>query len=85
MQNPTTKSANTTTDTASGVIEGLDLKFALATEARHEGSVAATDAIYISGTQDVVFTIHDTNAIQENAGCFRMVLQLLIGHYCPME
>jgi len=62
IQNPTTTSANTTTDTASGVIAGLDLKFALATEARHEGTIAATDAIYIKGTTDVVFTIHDTNA-----------------------
>ena len=62
VQNPTTKSANTTTDTASGVIDGLDLKFALATEARHEGTVAATDAIYIKGDTDVVFTIHDTNS-----------------------
>ena len=68
VQNPTTTSANTTTDTASGVIEGLDLKFALATEARHEGSVAATNAIYISGTQDVVFTLHDTNAIFNSQG-----------------
>ena len=62
VQNPTTTSANTTTDTASGVIDGLDLKFALATEARHEGTVAATDAIYIKGDTDVVFTIHDTNS-----------------------
>ena len=66
VQNPTTTSANTTTDTASGVIEGLDLKFALATEARHEGTVAATDAVYIQGDTDVVFTIHDTNG--ENNG-----------------
>ena len=61
VQNPTTTSANTTTTTASGVIQGLDLKFELATEARHEGSVAATDSVYIKGTNDVVFTIHDTN------------------------
>ena len=62
VQNPSTTSANTTTDTASGVIDGLDLKFALATEARNDGTKAATDAIYISGTTDVVFTLHDTNA-----------------------
>ena len=68
VQSPTTTSANTTTDTASGVIEGLDLKFALATEARHEGSVAATDAIYISGSQDVIFTLHDTNATNNSQG-----------------
>ena len=66
VQNPTTTSANTTTSTASGVIKGLDLKFELATEARHEGSVAARNAVYIKGTNDVVFTIHDTNG--ENNG-----------------
>ena len=61
VPDPTTTSANTTTSTASGVIAGLDLKFELAAEARHEGSVAAGNAIYIKGTTDVVFTIHDTN------------------------
>ena len=62
VSNPTTTSANTTTDTASGVIEGLDLNFQIASEARHDGSESMTEAIYISGTSDVVFTLHDTNA-----------------------
>ena len=59
--NPTTSSANTTTDTATGVIDGLSLNFELASEARADGSVAMTEAVYISGTNDVVFTLHDTN------------------------
>lgn len=64
VQDPTTTSANTTTSTASGVIDGLDLKFTLATEARHEGSIPASEAIYIKkDLGDVVFTFHDTNAI----------------------
>ena len=61
----TTTSANTTTDTATGVIDGLALNFELASEARHDGSQAMTEAIYITGTagaDDVVFTMHDTNA-----------------------
>jgi len=61
----TTTSANTTTDRASGVLQGLDLQFELAREARADGSVAMTEAVYITGTggtDDVVFTIHDTNA-----------------------
>lgn len=60
----TTTSANTTTDRASGVIAGIDLQFELASEARFDGSVAGTDSIFV-GTSDIVFTIHDTNA-QEN-------------------
>jgi len=61
----TTTSANTTTDTATGVIDGLALNFEVASEARKDGSVAMTEAVYITGTagtDDVVFTIHDTNA-----------------------
>ena len=61
VSNATTTSANTTTDTASGVIDGLDLNFQLASEARADGSIAMSEAIYISGTNDVVFTLHDTN------------------------
>ena len=57
----TTTSANTTTDTATGVIDGLSLNFELASEARADGSIAMTEAVYISGTNDVVFTLHDTN------------------------
>ena len=63
----TTTSANTTTDTATGVIDGLALNFELASEARHDGSEAMTEAIYITGTagaDDVVFTVHDTNATE---------------------
>ena len=70
VSSPTTTSANTTTDTASGVIEGLDLNFQIASEARHDGSASMTESIYISGTNDVVFTLHDTNAnfnLQSNA------------------
>ena len=62
VSNPTTTSANTTTDTATGVIDGLDLNFELASEARADGSVAMSEAVYISGTSDVVFTLHDTNS-----------------------
>ena len=62
MNTSTTTSANTTTDTASGVIDGLDLNFEIASEARHDGSQAMTEAIYITGSNDVQFTIHDTNA-----------------------
>jgi flagellin len=61
----TTTSANTTTDTATGVIDGLALNFEVASEARKDGSIAMTEAVYITGTagtDDVVFTIHDTNA-----------------------
>ena len=65
VSSPTTTSANTTTDTASGVIDGLDLNFEIASEARHDGSESMTEAVYISGTNDVVFTLHDTNANQQ--------------------
>ena len=61
VANSTTTSANTTTDTATGVIDGLNLNFELASEARADGSVAMSEAVYISGTNDVVFTLHDTN------------------------
>ena len=61
VANATTTSANTTTDTATGVIDGLDLNFELASEARADGSIAMSEAVYISGTNDVVFTLHDTN------------------------
>ena len=56
-----TISANTTTNTAKGIVEGLDLKFQLPSEARIDGTVAATDSISL-GTSDVVFTFHDTNS-----------------------
>jgi flagellin len=58
---PTTVSENTTNTRTSGVIGGLDLQFELSSEARLDGSVAATDAITIAGN-NVVFTFHDTNA-----------------------
>jgi flagellin len=57
---PVSSSANTTTNRASGVIEGVDLKFELATQARIDGSVAAQEVIAI-GEEDVVFTFSDTN------------------------
>jgi flagellin len=60
----TTTSANTTTDRASGVIEGLDIKFELATEARMDGKVAAQEVITLTGTpgtDDIQFSIGDTN------------------------
>jgi len=56
-----TTSANTTSDIARGVVDGLDLKFQLPSEARIDGTVAATDAITV-GPNDIVFTFHDTNA-----------------------
>lgn len=59
---PISRTANTTTDRASGVIAGLDLQFQLPSAARADGTVAGTDSIYVNVTQDVVFTIHDTNA-----------------------
>lgn len=63
VASPQTFSANTTTDRASGVIEGADIKFNLAAEARFDGSVAGTESIYV-GTSDIVFTIHDTNGLE---------------------
>ena len=56
----TTVSQSTTNTRASGVIGGLDLQFELTSEARRDGSVAATDAVTIGSTA-VVFTFHDTN------------------------
>ncbi len=64
---PEVVSANTTSDRASGVVEGLDLQFALSSEARIDGSVAGSDSITINDFNgsaaggDVVFTFHDTN------------------------
>jgi|SaaInl4_135m_RNA_FD_contig_91_169916_length_2824_multi_3_in_0_out_0_1 flagellin len=57
---PTTVSETTTSARSSGVIGGMDLEFELASEARHDGSVAATDSITIANN-DVVFTFHDTD------------------------
>jgi len=62
LTSSTTTSANTTTDRASGVVAGLDLNFELASEARMDGTVAGSESIHISGTTDVIFTFHDTNA-----------------------
>ncbi|MCJ8343977.1 hypothetical protein MJH12_00390, partial [bacterium] len=56
----TTQSTSTTTDRAQGIIDGVEVKFNLASEARIDGSVAAQQVIQI-GTSDIVFTIHDTN------------------------
>ena len=58
---PETIAENTTSGRTSGVIGGLDIQFELASEARLDGSVAATDAITIAGN-NVVFTFHDTNS-----------------------
>jgi flagellin-like hook-associated protein FlgL len=58
---PEIVSANTTTDRGTGVVEGLDLQFQLASEARFDGTVAGTEAITIGDT-NLVFTFHDTNA-----------------------
>jgi|SaaInl4_135m_RNA_FD_contig_41_1445689_length_3890_multi_7_in_0_out_0_2 flagellin len=64
---PEVVSANTTSDRATGVVEGLDLQFALSSEARIDGSVAGSDAITINDFNgsaaggDAVFTFHDTN------------------------
>ena len=61
VANPEVVSANTTTDRGTGVVEGLDLQFELASEARVDGSVAGTESITI-GSSNLVFTFHDTNA-----------------------
>jgi len=63
VSSPQTFSANTTTDRASGVIEGADIKFNLAAEARFDGSVAGSESIFV-GTDNIVFTIHDTNGLE---------------------
>ncbi|PCJ18723.1 MAG: hypothetical protein COB02_09815 [Candidatus Cloacimonadota bacterium] len=60
IANPTTQSTSTTTDRAQGIIEGVDIKFNLASEARVDGSIAAQEVIQV-GTVDIIFTIHDTN------------------------
>jgi len=60
---PTTTTANTTTNRASGVVEGLDFEFELASEARFDGGIAGTDSIFV-GTDNIVFTIHDTNGLE---------------------
>ncbi|PCJ18177.1 MAG: hypothetical protein COB02_11350 [Candidatus Cloacimonadota bacterium] len=73
--NSITKSANTTTGSADGVIDGLKLNFELASEARIDGSIEAQEMITIPGpynfinggvtdvqNNDVIFVIHDTNA-----------------------
>jgi len=62
---PEVVSANTTTDRGTGVVEGLDLQFQLASEARVDGTVAGEEAITI-GDSNLVFTFHDTNALQNN-------------------
>ena len=61
----TTVSQSTTNTRASGIIGGLDLQFELTSEARRDGSVAATEAITI-GSSAVVFTFHDTNGANNN-------------------
>ena len=61
VDNAKTVSANTTSDIAKGVVSGLDLKFKLPSEARVDGRVPATEAIFV-GPNDIVFTFHDTNA-----------------------
>jgi len=57
----TTVTENTTNTRTSGVIGGLDLQFELTSEARLDGSVAATEAITVAGN-NIVFTFHDTNS-----------------------
>ena len=61
---PVAASETTTNGRASGVIQGLDLQFELASEARLDGSVSGEDAITVAAS-NVVFTFHDTNA-QDN-------------------
>ncbi|MCO4783252.1 MAG: hypothetical protein KC646_13080 [Candidatus Cloacimonetes bacterium] len=73
--NPVSTSANTTTGTAQGVIDGISLKFDPPSEARIDGTIEAQQMItipgpynYINGgvpdsiNNDVIFYIHDTNA-----------------------
>ena len=75
----TTTSANTTTNRASGVLEGLDFEFELASEARFDGGIAGTESIFV-GTADIVFTIHDTNGLenQQAAGSTTAGVQITL-------
>ena len=62
-----TTTSNTTTNTAKGIVDGIDLKFQLPSEARIDGSVAAVDTITL-GDDDIVFTFHDTNGTADGNG-----------------
>jgi len=67
LATPTTVSENTTNGRATGVLEGIDLQFEIASEARHDGTAAAAEAITVAGN-NVVFTFHDTNGATMEAG-----------------
>jgi flagellin len=64
VSSPETFSANTTSQRASGVLEGLVIGFDLAKEARLDGTVAGVQGLKV-GNSDAVFTFHDTNS-QDN-------------------
>ncbi len=61
VPNPETRIGSTTTDRATGVIEGLDFKFELSSAARIDGTVAGQDSIKLGNTS-IIFTIADTNS-----------------------
>ncbi|MCJ8347472.1 hypothetical protein MJH12_18175, partial [bacterium] len=77
VSNVTTSSGTTTTGSANGIVKGLKLDFALASEARIDGTVEAQAMITVPGAtsmdpgagtpafnanNDVIFQIYDTNA-----------------------
>jgi len=72
-----TVSATTTSDIAKGVVQGLDLKFQLPSEARIDGTIAAADAVTV-GPNDIVFTFHDTNANQSGQAAASMTAGVTI-------
>ncbi len=72
LATPTTVSENTTNGRATGVLAGIDLQFELSSEARHDGTIAATESITVS-TNAVVFTFHDTNAATTEDGANDLV------------
>ena len=60
------QSVNTTSDTATGAIGGLDFQFQLASQARVDGTVQGQDVIVIGNT-NVIFTLADTNSPSQHA------------------
>ncbi|MBT3786425.1 hypothetical protein HOF92_15730 [bacterium] len=67
VADPKTFTSSTTTNRAFDALEGLDVTFDLATEARIDGELAGEQSIQI-GINDVVFTFHDTNGTNTGQG-----------------
>ncbi|MBW7876533.1 MAG: hypothetical protein H3C47_11155 [Candidatus Cloacimonetes bacterium] len=59
------QSVNTTSDTATGAVNGLDFQFQLASQARVDGTVQGQDVIVIGNT-NVIFTLADTNSASQH-------------------